>query len=373
MSTQRDYAWLPDHQLHLSATLAHADDLLQTMADVLLEYVKPDPGPFDLKNVVRDGIAEVVVVRVRPLPSAVASYSADALTVLRGAIEHAMYAEVEYLLGRRLVGGEQRMIEMPACTSWQEFSKWLGGRKKIAPFADRAFVNRIEQLQPYQRRNMDEHPMKLLAAHTNFSKHRAPAVATTRLGVVIPEYEYHYLATASKVDGGQPVTAGDVIASGPADLQVPLQIWPQVSIQRPHTGTWHVLMSELGDLEEWVRCSAIPILVTGSSSGLDRLPPQLNTRVGHADLRESLRSAGSMTARERSQRVIAAEIAREGLVRSLAGYPSAPAIPVLERWAASLTDDEILERHNRLGVSLHSFTAAHQLAVSLISEAERAE
>jgi hypothetical protein len=41
-----------------------------------------------------------------------------------------------------------------------------------------------------------------------------------------------------------------------ATLIVPLDIWPTVSIRRPHTDTWHVLIQELGGLEEWVRTVA---------------------------------------------------------------------------------------------------------------------
>lgn len=36
-----DYSWLPDHQLHVVATVAHADELLSRMGAVLYEYVSP--------------------------------------------------------------------------------------------------------------------------------------------------------------------------------------------------------------------------------------------------------------------------------------------------------------------------------------------
>lgn len=39
----RDYSWLPEHQLHSVLTLAHADDLVGRVGDLLFGYLNlPD-------------------------------------------------------------------------------------------------------------------------------------------------------------------------------------------------------------------------------------------------------------------------------------------------------------------------------------------
>lgn len=172
---------------------------------------------------------------------------------------------------------------MPSCTDHARFEQWLRGRGRpeLPPLRRGApLVDRIERLQPYHRRDVDEHPLRILAEHTKRVKHRTPAVAATRIGTVIPDHVHPDLRV-NVID--RPLELGDVLASAPAELRVPLSIWPTVSLQRPHTGTWHGLMRELGDLEEWVRTVAIPILTVGTRE-FGPLPPQLDITEGHADL-----------------------------------------------------------------------------------------
>lgn len=107
-----DHAWLPDHQLHVVATLAHAEELLSLMAGVLYDYVAP-PGPLALETVAAGDQAHVTVAAVAPMPAAISRYAAAALTQLRGAVEHVQYSEVENLLGRELSEAEGRLLEMP--------------------------------------------------------------------------------------------------------------------------------------------------------------------------------------------------------------------------------------------------------------------
>ncbi|MGC0423517.1 hypothetical protein [Embleya sp. AB8] len=57
---------------------------------------------------------------------------ADALTQLRAALEHDLYAEVEARLGRLLTNEEAVRIEMPACSSADVWEKWLKNGKRLA-------------------------------------------------------------------------------------------------------------------------------------------------------------------------------------------------------------------------------------------------
>jgi hypothetical protein len=343
----RDYSWLPEHQLHVAATLAHANDLIASAADVLHNYLRP--GPLEFTNAIDGDMAHVTVVAVAPLPEAVSRYVADGLTQLRAAIEHTLFAEVERELGRELDDVESRRIEMPACTTPATFEKWLSDRHRpdLAPLRDGTLlVARMRDLQPYQRRDVDEHPLRVLAEHNNHAKHRAPAVAATQLGVVIPDRNQVGLLVHQPPQD-RPLQPGDVLASGPLDLSVGLSIWPKVSVQRPHTRTWHVVLAELGTLEDWVRRIAIPHLLTGRHD-ISILPPGLDTKSGHSDVRSALLNAATTPAAERASRRIQADSARAGLSETLASHAAAPEKSRVDIWAHSLTDDEVLERVDRL-------------------------
>lgn len=307
-----DYSWLPDHHLHVAATLAHTDQLVERASDVLLAYLKP--GPLEFDNVAQGQGVHLTVKAIAPLPLAAARYAADALTQLRAAIEHTVYAEVEHQLQRRLTKEEAQVIEMPARISETSFSGWARDRRRsrIAPLQEGSLLlERMRDLQPYQGHDSDSHPLRVLAEHTNLAKHRTPTMAATLLGVVLPDAHHPELqvtAGNSSADD-RPLRPGDVLASIPLGLRVPLSIFPKVGIQRPHTGTWHVFIHELGDLEEWVRQIAIPMLILGRHD-VDPLPPQLATTVGHHDVRAALTNAGTVPARTRAVSQIGAETSR---------------------------------------------------------------
>lgn len=290
----------------------------------------------------------MTVVAVAPLPAAVARYAADALTQLRAVIEHTIYAEVEHQLGRALDENEARRVEMPAGTSEDAFADWLKSRRRpeLPPLRDGTpLVRRLRALQPYQRRDFDNHPLRVLAEHTNLAKHRMPAVAATLLGAVTLDVHVPEFVIATGPD--RPIQAGDVLVSGPPQTRVPLSVWPKVSIRRPHTDTWHVLMKELGEVEEWVRTVAIPHLVTGTHD-VDPLPPQLDTMIGYDDVRAALSWSGQMPAAERAMRRIQAGVAREGLAETLALHPRQVSTDVILAWLDTLDDDQVLEKQKRL-------------------------
>lgn len=255
-------------------------------------------------------------------------------------------------LGREVSDAEGRLIEMPAATGPQAFDDWAGQRRRVQlrPLRPGApLIARIRGLQPFLSDDPDSHPLRLLTAYTNHAKHRAPAVAATRMGAVVPDVRAPGLRVAAW-GHSRPIEAGDIIASGPRHVAVPLSIWPVVSLRRPHTGTWHVLIRELGELSDWVRTVAVPRIVVGSDD-VEPLPPQIDTTVGHADLRQALRDAGTAPAAARHLRRLDAAVAREGLVEILALHPDRPDPVRLARWAASLTDDQVLDKQSGLPVT----------------------
>lgn len=342
--SERDYSWLPEHQVHAAYTLAHVDALIERAGEVLYDYL--DPGPFTLENVTEGGVAMVRVKAVATLPAAAARYAADAMTQMRAVIEHTIFAEVEYLLGRVLTGEEARAIEMPAAISEVKFAEWLNHKRRrtLPPLRNgEQLVKRLGRLQQYQSRESDDHPMRVLAEHTNLAKHRTPAVAAVRLGQVrldTPEPSITTMASG-------PIRTKDILATGPVGKLVPASIWPQVSIQRPHTGTWHIVMKELGWLEEWVRTTAIPLLIAGSRE-VTPLPPGLDITIGHDDVHAALSAAPEKSALKRAEWRIQAATARQGLTETLALHPQRVDPDGIRAWLNRLQDDEVLAMVARL-------------------------
>ncbi|WP_086825923.1 hypothetical protein [Allokutzneria sp. NRRL B-24872] len=344
----RDYSWLPEHQFHTAYTLAHVDALIGRAGEVLYDYFL-DPGPFTLENIVDGQIVEVRVKKLAPLPAAVARYAADAMTQLRALIEHTIFAEVEYLLGRALTDDEARAIEMPAATSEAKFVEWLRQRRRrdLLPLHDgEPLVRRLRHLQPYQRVDIDNHPMRVLAEHTNLAKHRTPAIAAVRLGRVILDAPEPAVTTMV----GGPLQVGDVLAAGPSGKQVPLTILPEVSIQRPHTKTWHIVMKELGALQEWTRTTAIPHLIAGTSD-VSQLPPGLDITIGHENVRAALSAASEKSAVQRSLWRIQAETARQSLTEILALHHQRVDPAVIRTWLDGLNDDAVMTAVGRMQYS----------------------
>ena len=166
------------------------------------------------------------------------------MNTLRAALEHAIYSEAEVRVGRHLTDKEARSIEMPAKTSATDFLRWVEAKRKaVSVFNDKDFVERISSLQPFNRTSgPDLHPMALLAEHTNHSKHRSPSVAAVRLGAVRADQTYEDLVLTPSSEGGVPVEPGSIIASGPIGRVTPLDIWPRVSVQRPGSKEWVLLV-----------------------------------------------------------------------------------------------------------------------------------
>ena len=263
-------------------------------------------------------------------------------------MEHTLYAEVEHAAGRPLTGAEAGSVAMPAALTEKWFDGWLAERKKRAPMplqSGSALVDRMRTLQPYQRAGSPgEHPLALLAAHTNLAKHRMPVVAALRLAMILP-------------DDGTPVDArvripnpvegpGDVLAETPLGVRVPVSLFPTIGLRRPGTDRWPVLVKELDDIASWVRTQAVPILITGTPD-VDPLPASFDIDQGHDDERGAIGAGNYATAEERHKRRLAAAIVRMDLPDLIAGHPDKPDRGPIDRWVASLSDDEILDRMGR--------------------------
>ena len=350
-------------------TLGHADEVTGRLADMLYDYAQAEP--LGLTSVYDDDLCHVTVTSVAPLPPAVPRLAADVLTQLRATIEHAVCAEVEAALDRELTPEEARRVEMPATTTSDAFAEWLNRskRKELPPLREGSdLVKRMRSLQPYHRKDADQHPLRVLAEHTNLAKHRTPAVAAVQLALVHtwPLNNPEVLVGVR----GTPLEVGTVLATGPKYKQVPIDIWPQVAIRRPHTGEWMVIVKEIGALAEWVRTVAIPVIVTGEANAEPPLPPQIDTTRGWASERDALQAGGAIPADLRHLTRLQAHTARRDLPEILALHPEPPEPAVIQQWVDGLTDDQVLTQINTF--SRHDPLVRAEAARTMIRKAQEA-
>jgi hypothetical protein len=341
------YTWLPDHQQHVAYSLAHADDLIERAGRIALEYTRQDTVTLD--DIVAGETVAMTVTGVAPLPQAVVRLASDALNQLRSTLEHVLYAEVEHRAEAPLTREQARSVEMPCTLSADKLQEWATKRPRrdvgvLQPGTD--LYRRIADLQPFQRRDSEAHPLKVLVEHTNHSKHRTPSVAATLVGALIPDQPSDDIQVTKPP--GRPIQVGDVLLRLPVGRVATGNLFPKISILRPHTQTWHILIHELRDLESWVRRIALPVLIAGTTD-VCPLPPHLDITVGYANIRKALTAADPTPAADRLNRLIHAEIAREKLPGILGMHPhGAPHGQALTAWAATLGDDETIQRFENL-------------------------
>lgn len=359
----RNLTWLPDRHLGIAATLAHADQVIAQAADILFDYQSQPDGIVQLEELPVVTFSETVVTGMAPIPRKLPLLVADALVSMRNAIEHAIFVEIEYRDGV-LDEKAARLVEMPAATSFDDFQGWISRRQKNGPPSLRRgseLLHRIDGLQPYQRTSAPrEHPMALLALHTNHSKHRAPAITAVRLAAIHREDQ-----SPPSLDDVQrlpevPLRVGDVIARTPRGVRIPVALFPTIGINRPGTDRWPVLMKELEDLLVWVRTQAIPRLVTGMEPPSTALPARYNIAVGHFDERQAICAGFYVSATQRYQERLQAASVRQNLVDTLAGLDDAPSSEQIAAWLDSLEDQEVLAKMNELKP-----TANHEASIVL--------
>lgn len=344
--------WLPDHQLGVVATLAHVDELIEEVGKLLLKYQTSNGDLLKLKEVRKGPVNQAVVVSIAPLPRKIPLLVADALIALRAAVEHALFAEVEFLNGSPLTSKEARTIEMPARLTYDEFADWSKNRLRNAPAPlkpDSELVRRISGLQPFHRLDRpDLHPLARLASHTNHAKHRTPAVAALRMVAIAREDETPRSVRELPLLPEEPLRAGQVLAETPIGIQLPVSLFPSVGINRPGTDEWPILMRELAEIAEWVRTQAVPRLVTGREPPKPELPAHYDIRIGHSNERCAISLGSTESAAERNKRSWSAASARHNLIDLLQMLPGAPDQKRLTGWIEQLNDDEVLERISRV-------------------------
>lgn len=349
--TTSSHPWLPDHHLGVAATLAHADEVIAEAADALFKYQTQTGGIIGLREVPMVTHSQTVVTSMAPIPRKVPLLVADALVALRNAIEHTLFAEVEYRDG---VLGEKaaKLVEMPARETYDSFTEWVKGRVKNGPPSLQRgsdLLKRIDGLQPFHRtKDPQNHPMALLALHTNHSKHRAPAVTAVGLAGIHREDRTPPSMADFERRPETPLQVGDVIAETLRGVQIPVALFPTIGINRPGTDRWPVLMKELDELSTWVRTQAVPRLITGAEPPLPALPARYEISVGHEDERRALAQAATHSAAQAHNDRLGAATVRRDMVETLSQMEDAPTAEQTAAWLESLSDQEMILRMREL-------------------------
>lgn len=349
------HPWLPDRHLGVAATLAHADELIGQVSELLFAYQTQPHGIIQLAEVPEGLLSRTVVTGMAPIPRKVPLLVADAMVSLRNALEHVLFAEVEHLDGSPLGEKAARLVEMPAAKTYDDFQEWLKKRHKNGPRSLRAgseLVRRIEILQPLHRtRDPHDHPLARLASHTNHAKHRTPAITAVRLAAMYREDRMPRSLRDLPRRPEVPLRVGDVIAETPMGTQIPATLFPTIGIHRPGTDRWPVLMAELDELASWVRTQAVPRLITGTNPPTPALPTRYEIANGHDDERSALSSGSTMSAAARHKQRLGAASVRVDMVETLGQMEDAPSAEQIAAWLAALPDEEVLVRMSQLKVT----------------------
>ncbi len=344
--------WLPERHLGVAATLAHVDEMISTVGDLLFEYQARSGDVVRLREVVDGPLRHLVVDSIAPIPPKVPLLAADAFNDLRAAIEHTIFIEAELAAGGILDESAARLVEMPAARTYDSFSEWNRKQARKGPTAlrDGAELNRrIFGLQPLHRyADPAAHPLARLVAYTNHSKHRTPAVTAVQIPVVNREdVPPRHLRDIPKRPQG-PILPGEVIFTAPGDRVVPVSIFPTVGINVPGTDRWPVLMNELGEIAAWVRTQAVPRLITGTDPPSPAIPAWHDISRGQPDASAAVASGILVSAHERNKERIGAAFAREDIAGTIAAIDGAPPLAEVSAWLSSLSDSDFLARMNQI-------------------------
>ena len=220
------------------------------------------------------------------------------------------------------------------------------GPASLYPGSD--LLKRIEGLQPFHRKDAENHPLARLVLHTNHAKHRTPAVTAVRIAAMYKADETPRSVASLPPQPEVPLRVGDVIAETPFGKQVPVTLFPTIGINRPGTDRWPVLMQEVEEISHWVRTQAVPRLVTGADPPKPELPTRYDIAVGHVDERRAISMGTTLSAGDRHKQRLGAASVRMDMADTLGQLDGSPSAEQIAAWLDHLTDEEVLQRIARL-------------------------
>ena len=298
--------WLPAELAPVAMRLARADELEYQLGWACLNW---SLNALKLKQLRRpDGLIDVVVSEVRPIPPVASLLFSEIINHLRAAIDNVMFYVVETLRGSPLPDDAAVKVAMPIYQSATKLLEWSNRNRNKVPEFDSStdLYARIEMLQPYSSLAVATvisadfepfvgqialhgvHPLTLLQGYSNMDKHRAIRMAAAR--TLLPQGPMplgQYDLTMHAVE------PGFVIAEGLDTRRHEVDSTTPIHMLRPDGQIWVAPGTELAQIHTYVSDVVIPTLVTGAPAATD-LPRQ----VGLDDTGETLESrirAGSPT------------------------------------------------------------------------------
>lgn len=146
---------------------------------------------------------------------------------LRAALEHVLFAEVEFREGSPLDENAAKRVEIPASDTYDNFAAWTKAHAKNGPQSlqpGTELVRRIHDLQPFHRTSApQEHPLARLVLHTNHAKHRTPAITRSALPRCTGTTCGHARRDLPPRPE-EPLRVGAVIAETPIGIEIPATI-----------------------------------------------------------------------------------------------------------------------------------------------------
>ena len=286
------FDWLPHELAYVALRLARADELQEHLGRACLNW---SMNALELKQIRRpDGLLDVVVDHVRPIPPIVELLFSEIVNHLRSAIDNVVYYMVENSRGRPLPDGTANLVTMPIVPSAEALKKWSERRcGRVPELSDGTeLYRRIESQQPYRSLAVvtaisakfeqferftgpielhGEHPLTLLQRYSNTDKHRAVRVAVGRT------LEGQNQPVARRVEPGmnfRPLKPGDLLAEGLDPRPQAVDLQTAVFVQRPAADVWVSPPKELGQIHGYVSEVLIPSLLTGGPTS-PALPRQI--------------------------------------------------------------------------------------------------
>lgn len=306
-----DFKWLPEALDPVALRLARADAFAFQIGDLATKWSMD--GPLGFEQVRRDGLTQMVVKSLRPVPPEASLLFSEAVNHLRAAVDNAFWHLTEKAHGS-LSGSLAAMVSMPIVESQEDLDRWTGRRNKIPALRPETRLGqRLRALQPFvdiqsSVPSMGEllaailrvevesaHPLRLLQAYSNADKHRSIRLAAGR--------------TFSSSDA-VPLEGQDL---SPKELKVgdpigPSSRWGRISIvetntavmvQRPEPfSAWVNPVKELNAMRRHLSQIVVPILLTGLEMPKG-LPPSIQTGASGETNRERLCAGGWADAEER--------------------------------------------------------------------------
>ena len=119
-------------------------------------------------------------------------------------------------------------------------------------------------------------------------------------------------------------------------------------MRRLHTGELRTLMWELREIEDWVRCIVLPILIAGRTD-VPKLRPDFDVSEGYETANHAWSRAGSQSAAARASERLQATALRKDIAEMMVAEDGEASYDVYAQWLATIDDARIIAMFEPLG------------------------